>query len=69
MGQEHILEVLPESPDHGLSVEEIAKQLGMVPSIVRNELYRLRRKGLVSSSRYTVKGKAGRFSRWWKEAP
>ena len=65
MGQEQILEILPANPEEGLSVEEIAEQLGMVPSTVRNELYRLRKQGLVVAVRYTKKGKQGRLSKWW----
>jgi predicted ArsR family transcriptional regulator len=66
MGQEQILEILPDNPDEGLSVEEIATALNMAPSTVRNELYRLSRRGLAVVGRYTVKGKQGRLSKWWK---
>jgi predicted ArsR family transcriptional regulator len=66
MGQDQILEILPDNQDEGLSVEEIAEALDMVPSTVRTELYRLRKQGLAVAARYTVKGKSGRLSKWWK---
>jgi predicted ArsR family transcriptional regulator len=66
MSKEQILEILPDNQDKGLSVEKIAEQLNMAPSTVRTELYRLRRQGLAVAARYTVKGKSGRLSKWWK---
>ena len=66
MGQEQILEILPDNQDKGLSVEEIAEALNLSPNTVRTELYRLRWQGLVVAARYTVKGKSGRLSKWWK---
>ena len=46
MGQEQILEILPDNQDEGLSVGEIAEALNLSPSTVRTELYRLSRQGL-----------------------
>jgi predicted ArsR family transcriptional regulator len=66
MGQEQILEILPDTQDEGISVDEIAKALNLSPNTVRTELYRLSRQGLAVAVRYTKKGKQGRLSKWWK---
>lgn len=66
MSQEQILGILPDNQDEGLSVEEIAKALDMIPGTVRTELNRLRKQGLAVAAIYTMKDKHGRLSKWWK---
>ena len=69
MSQEHILKILPDNQDEGLSVGEIAEALNMSPNTVKTELYRLSRQGRAVAVRYTVKGKQGRLSKWWRAGP
>lgn len=69
MSQDRILEILLDNPDEGLSVREITEALGVAQNTVRTELHRLSKQGLVVAGRYTVKGKAGRFSKWWRLQP